>query len=155
MKIKKVCVVAILLFVLQIFCVGCGYTNTEEGVLKLCVTADASNAAATAVATQTATAVQVYLADELQNARSYVSVYKAVDSRQSNVAQIASAVLRRNGYGYGVTVTLMEVSDGALLSVRLGCGTGATQSTVLFPYGDVSDSDKWTYSSLIAEWLGK
>ena len=165
---KKICaLIAVVLILAQIFCAGCGNTNTEDKLLRIHVRADSDSPAAQAVKKEVVAAVQFYLSEELKDARSYGEAYKAVEARREVLQEIASAVLRRKGFGYGATATLSNeyfparmygdtvVESGYYdaLIVRLGTGGGDNWWCVLYPAMcyTPSASDETTYKSLIAE----
>ncbi len=169
MKKISVC----LLVLMQIFCVACGYTNTEEEtrLLRIHVRADSDSASAQAVKKEVVSAIQYYLSGELQDVRDYDTAYATVKARTSALAAIASGVLRSKGFGYGATARLTReyfparVYDGRVvesgeydaLIVRLGTGGGDNWWCVLYPQlcYTVTSEQEGVYKSLIAEILGK
>lgn len=168
---KKFCVVMCFVFVcVQIFCCGCGYTNGEDKLLRIHVRADSDMPEAQAVKAAVVRAINCYLSSELSSAGSYDEAYSIVKARVSQLALIASEVLRRRGFGYSATATLSNeyfparVYDGTVvesgyydaLIVRLGCGGGDNWWCVLYPqlcYTPTA-SDEVIYKSLFAELFG-
>ena len=110
------------------------------------------------------------MADELCDADTFAAAYGAVASRLDTLAAIASAVLRRKGFGYGATAALTRehfptrvygdrvVESGTYdaLIVRLGKGEGDNWWCVLYPqmcYTSALAESGAVYKSLIAEIL--
>ena len=163
---KKICtVIAFVLAVSQIFCAGCGYTNTEDKLLRVHVRADSDSADAQKVKLEIAEAIECYLSSELEGIDDYPRMLGVVRERLGAVEAIASGMLRRNGIGYGASVALtretfaerkcgdktIPAGEYDSLTVRLGTGGGDNWWTVIYPD---SPSVNVRYKSLIAELLG-
>lgn len=142
---KSVCFL-FLLCALQIFC-GCTGNTTEE-TITLVVHADSLSATATKASDDVTATLAAYFSDELINVSSVTAASAAVRARQKNAENIARAVLKRNGCGYAVCVTLTS----GVLSVTLGVGNGKAAQSALYPQSNVSPEGV-VYRSIIAEWL--
>lgn len=162
---------AVILFAaVQIFCAGCGYTNTEkrDEVLRIHVRADSDSYQAQSVKYEVVNAIRYYLSGELGDADDYDDAYEAIKERTEIIAQIAAAVLRSKGFGYGATAvltreyfdektcgdTVYESGEYDALIVRLGTGGGDNWWSVLYP--DLGyTAQGGCYKSLIAETVRK
>lgn len=165
MKVKKLCVIiAVVLFFAQIFCAGCGYTKTEDKPLRLHVRADSNMPQAQAVKREVAAAIDGYLAAELKHVRGYEQLLDAVNARLGAIKEIAAAVLRSRGFGYGASAilvrerfaerdyggTVMPAGEYDALIVRLGSGGGDNWWGMIYP----RDGEGVRYKSFIAELFG-
>ena len=168
MRIRKFCwVLTVLCIFGQIFCGCVGNTTVDEKVLRLHVRADSDAPQAQAVKAQVVAALGCYLQSELDGADSFDETVRRVERRCGALADIASAVLRKCGYGYGATAELTQayfpereyngetVPAGTYdaLIVRLGKGGGDNWWGMLYPYLSYAPSaqEELTYKSLIAE----
>lgn len=167
MKLKKIFVAAVvLLSVVQIFCVGCGNTKTEDKPLRIHVRADSDSAAAQAVKCEVASAIDYYLSCELENVNGYDEMINTVRCRLAAIEQIAAAVLRSKGYGYGACATLthdyfaerkcgdrlVPAGEYDALIVKLGSGGGDNWWGIIYPRSGAGGSGV-RYKSLIADLL--
>ena len=163
-KILFAAILGIFFSVTQIFCLGCGYTNSEEKLLRIHVRADSDAPQAQTVKNEVAKAIGYYLSDELAGIDDYDGTVAALKERCDTIRRIADAVLRRNGFGYSATVTLCKESfpaclyEGRLveaglydaLIVRLGVGDGDNWWGIVYPQTD-APAGGGVYKSLIAE----
>lgn len=168
---KKYITLFVILFVsLQIFCAGCGYTNTEEeSYIRVHVRGDSDSREAQAVKRQVAAVIEYYLADLLEDAGSYDEAYDAIKERRDTISALASAALRRKGCGYGATATFgretftERTADGVTLPageydaliVKLGSGGGDNWWGIVYPTTCFPvSSEPVQYKSLLREIAG-
>ena len=136
-----------------IFC-GCGYTNPEEKTLCVCVTADSPTEGGKAVRSDVMTAIEYYLENVLSGADGYSAAYSRMRERISAVSALTSAVVRKRGGGYNAEVALTEKSRSSELIIKLGAGSGGSESREVYPKSDcVQDGIK--YESLLVDIVNK
>ena len=164
MRKKVLCVLFVFV---QIFCAGCGYTNTVDKLLRVHVRGDSDSAEAQAVKREVAEVVDEYLARILSDAVGYDRTKEAISEHLADIERVAAAALRSRGCGYGATATFDEsyfaeracgdtvVPAGYYdaLIVRLGSGGGDNWWGVVYPRTELAE--KVSYKSLIVDWLQK
>ena len=168
--VKRICVFAAFILCLpQIFCACCGYTNTEDKLLRIHVRADSDSVAAQSVKREVASAIDYYLSTELTGVETYDDMVREVRVRLESIRQIAAGILRGKGCGYGASAELTHqyFSERACgdktvkagyydaLIVRLGTGGGDNWWSVMYPqtYRVKTGADGLRYKSLIADFV--
>lgn len=146
---KKICIFTVFLFAAtQIFC-GCAVnTNSEEKLLLTYVRADSYSRSAVSAANEVSAAIDYYIAERLDGISDFDSAYGAVKASLNDISLIATAVLKRNGIGYSVCVTL-----GGGLTVKLGLGYGNDTVSTAYPQSESNEANGIRYKSLIADAL--
>ena len=166
--ISFLCVLLLLLSAL--FAAGCARTESTGDILRIHIRADSNDPSDQAVKLKVRDAVVTYLTPILFDLPSFESAKKAVESRLTELKDLAESVLKTNGFSYGAKVAVRRekfptktYGDLTLLAgvyeaivFELGSGTGDNWWCVAYPsLCFVPHTDEVVYRSKIKEIIEK